>query len=199
MTFNIRAYLSVWQLLWPSAIEKHADVFIKPRGTTDIVCICNWFLDGIMLHLTCHVMFRDTGWAIRSHKGQSPAGVSLLSSKQQLSLAFQMTFLSKLLHACVLAYLWNVATKVFSKAEFPSTVLYSSSTQMCTCSAHLIEYMSDMWTARYPTIHFNSACTLEVHKCALAYRVLRDGSSCLGDSRTENPAGLYPRSSACLC
>lgn len=64
-----------------------------------------------------------TGLTICSHKGQSPARFSLLSSKQQLSPYFQMMFLYKLLYTCVLAYLWNVTNKVFSKAEFPSTAL----------------------------------------------------------------------------
>lgn len=30
----------------------------------------------------------------------------------------------------------------------------TSSAQMCTCSTHLVEYASDVWTVRYSTMHF---------------------------------------------
>lgn len=63
LTFNICAYLTVWQLLWPSAILQRADV-LKPRRTTsgNIVCICNWFLAWHLLwpQLSCQVLGQAT-------------------------------------------------------------------------------------------------------------------------------------------
>lgn len=55
MTSNIRAYLAFWQLLWPSAIEKHANVLVENPVGPQTSCV---FVPGswVASHFTSPVM-----------------------------------------------------------------------------------------------------------------------------------------------